>query len=140
MVHLINMTASFLRQRFPNTAGFDPRLVTKLVYCYRSLPSIMHLFSSMFYQNELRPVICPDTSDESAMLRELDGILPGAGGQRQANHAAFFVGVRGQNLQDTDSPSWYNAAEAKQVDEIQIIRENRNPLISTPPSRSSSSC
>ncbi|CAG2056736.1 unnamed protein product, partial [Timema podura] len=38
---------------FPNTNGFDPRLVTKLVMNYRSVPEILNLSDSMFYDSEL---------------------------------------------------------------------------------------
>lgn len=99
-------------QRFQQS--YDPRLVTKLLYCYRSLPSIMSLFSVMFYHNELRATISAETSAESQLLTKLDEILPGRG-QRTEAHGVFFIGVRGQNAQDDESPSWYNPAEAKSV-------------------------
>lgn len=38
---------------FPESEGYDPRLVTKLLYNYRSLKPILNLFSSMFYYGEL---------------------------------------------------------------------------------------
>lgn len=44
-------------QGFPNTGGFDPRLVTKLVYNYRSLPDIIALSSKLFYNSELKPTV-----------------------------------------------------------------------------------
>lgn len=42
---------------FPNTGGYDPRLVTRLVYNYRSLPEILELPSSLFYNSELKPTV-----------------------------------------------------------------------------------
>lgn len=40
-------------QGFPDTSGYDPRLVTKLLHNYRSLPPILKLTSSLFYNDEL---------------------------------------------------------------------------------------
>lgn len=44
-------------QGFPDTGGFDPRLVTKLIYNYRSLPDIITLSSKLFYNSELKPTV-----------------------------------------------------------------------------------
>lgn len=42
---------------FPDNCGYDPQLVTKLVYNYRSLTDILGLYSSLFYNNELIPTV-----------------------------------------------------------------------------------
>lgn len=44
-------------QGFPTTCGYDPRLITKLVYNYRSLPIILKLSSLMFYNDDLKPTV-----------------------------------------------------------------------------------
>lgn len=57
---------SRLLQQFPyqrDPEGFeefsyDPRLVTKLVMNYRSLPEILNLTNSLFYESELQPQVC----------------------------------------------------------------------------------
>lgn len=99
-------------QRFEN--GYDPRLVTKLVYNYRSLPSILKLFSDLFYDGDLRPQVNEVTSAESRLLLKLEDILP-KNDETPANHGVFFVGIRGINRQCFDSPSWFNSEEAKSV-------------------------
>lgn len=42
---------------FPETGGYDPKLVTKLVYNYRSLPDILAIPSKLFYNTELIPTV-----------------------------------------------------------------------------------
>lgn len=56
---------SRLLQQFPyqrDPEGFetcyDPRLVTKLIMNYRSLPEILDLPNSLFYEKELQPQVC----------------------------------------------------------------------------------
>lgn len=44
-------------ERHPETNGFDPRLVTKLVCNYRSLPEILQLYSGLFYESTLESMV-----------------------------------------------------------------------------------
>nr|XP_023014733.1 probable RNA helicase armi [Leptinotarsa decemlineata] len=98
---------------FPDTFGYDPRLVTKLLYNYRSLPDILSLYNSLFYENELISTIDDESSDEAKLVEKLRDMLP------QNNDGKLprmiFHGVDGENLQNNDSPSWYNPHEAAQV-------------------------
>lgn len=101
------------QERFPN-CGYNPRLITKLIYNYRSLPSILKTYNDLFYDSELRPMIDEESSDEYKMLDRIREVLPKTEGVHPTQ-AVFFVGIRGENRQDSDSPSWYNAAEAKSI-------------------------
>ncbi|CAH1169778.1 unnamed protein product [Phaedon cochleariae] len=98
---------------FPDTNGYDPRLVTKLLYNYRSLPDILNLYNLLFYNNELIPMIDDQTSDEAKIVEALGEILPKINGNKFPR--IIFHGVDGENYQTSDSPSWYNPDEAAQV-------------------------
>ncbi|XP_055846551.1 probable RNA helicase armi [Episyrphus balteatus] len=113
--------------RFPNT-GYDPRLVTKLVYNYRALPSILESYSSLFYDSELLPQLAEQGNKEFDILETVRDLLPPSE-IRSKTHAAFFHGIRGINKQDADSPSWYNPVEAKHIFlmTIQLYRLNIKP-------------
>ncbi|XP_008556332.1 probable RNA helicase armi [Microplitis demolitor] len=92
--------------------GYDPRLITKLVINYRSLPEILELPNSLFYDSELVSNVSSTDSPEAEILRSIADELPSRDGQPPA---VVFHGVNGENRQDSDSPSWYNPAEATQV-------------------------
>ncbi|KAH0548424.1 probable RNA helicase armi [Cotesia glomerata] len=92
--------------------GFDPRLITKLVINYRSLPEILELPNSLFYDSELVSIVSKTDSPEAEILKSIADDLPPRDGQPPA---VIFHGVNGENRQDSDSPSWYNPAEATQV-------------------------
>ncbi|KAI4497922.1 hypothetical protein M0802_007038 [Mischocyttarus mexicanus] len=104
----------FPYQRDPEgfETGYDPRLVTKLVMNYRSLPEILELPNSLFYDSELQPKISCKNSDEANLLQLLAEELPE---RAKSPPAVLFHGVKGENLKDNDSPSWYNLEEATQV-------------------------
>ena len=101
------------KQRYPGT-GFNHRLVTKLIYNYRSLPSILKTFNDIFYCSELLPCVDENNSPEVQLLNAVSVCLP-TYHKRAPAHGALFFGIRGENRQDKDSPSWYNAEEARQV-------------------------
>ncbi|XP_011690877.1 PREDICTED: putative helicase Mov10l1 [Wasmannia auropunctata] len=104
----------FPYQRDPEgfKTGYDPRLVTKLVMNYRSLPEILHLPNMMFYDSELKPQISSENSHEAKLLEKLRAELPNRDGSPPA---IIFHGVNGENYRDSESPSWYNPEEAAQV-------------------------
>lgn len=102
----------FIFQRFEK--GYDSRLITKLIYNYRSIPSVMKMYNDLFYDSELIPTISETDSTEAELLIKLNPILPNSQIINKS-HGLFFIGVRGKNQQCTDSPSWFNGAEAKSV-------------------------
>lgn len=102
------------KNRFPDTAGFNPRLVTKLRYNYRSLPSILDLYSELFYDSSLIACVPDENSPESAFLDKILDTLPVKSAQ-QPPYGFIFCGVNGVNKQSPDSPSWFNPAETKSV-------------------------
>ncbi|XP_067646024.1 probable RNA helicase armi [Eurosta solidaginis] len=116
LLERILLRTPYLRDtiRFPETSGFDPRLVTKLLYNYRSLPSILNVYSELFYDSELRPMVSEKDSREVEMLLKLDALLPPSD-KRPKTHGIFFYGTRSENKQESDSPSWFNPLEARNV-------------------------
>ncbi|CAH1998602.1 unnamed protein product [Acanthoscelides obtectus] len=98
---------------FPDTCGYDPRLATKLLYNYRALPSILNMYSSLFYDGQLIPTIDEEKSKEAMLLDSLRSILPKM--SSEGVPAVIFHGVNGENYQGVDSPSWYNPYEAAQI-------------------------
>ncbi|XP_017761861.1 PREDICTED: probable RNA helicase armi [Eufriesea mexicana] len=111
---LSRLLRQFPYQRDPNgfETCYDPRLVTKLVLNYRSLPEILELSSSLFYDSELKAQISATKSKEAKLLQTLATELPKRKG---APPAIIFHGVNGENCKDDDNPSWYNLEEATQV-------------------------
>ncbi|KAM8719655.1 hypothetical protein ACLKA7_005822 [Drosophila subpalustris] len=116
--------------RFPDNAGYNPLVLTKLLHNYRALPSIMGVYSKLFYDDELVPMVCPRDSREALLLADLQAIFgadPVVTVPR--THGTFFHGIMGDNLQEPDSPSWYNPIEARQVflTAIHLYRRNVRP-------------
>lgn len=45
------------REGFKSTGGYDPRLVTKLLYNYRCLPDSLEVYNQLFYNFDLKPTV-----------------------------------------------------------------------------------
>ncbi|XP_030386246.1 probable RNA helicase armi [Scaptodrosophila lebanonensis] len=116
-------------QRYPNTSGYNPILLTKLLYNYRSLPSIMSTYSKLFYDNELIPMVSPVDSREVRLLEVLQSVFKPNNRDLPRTHGTIFYGVLGENKQEPDSPSWFNYAEANEVfiTAIALYRFNVHP-------------
>lgn len=54
--------------RFPNSCGYNPMCLTKLLNNYRALPTIMCTYSRLFYDNELIPMVSEEDSREIRLL------------------------------------------------------------------------
>ncbi|EDO45106.1 predicted protein, partial [Nematostella vectensis] len=91
--------------RFVDHGCYDPLLVTKLVNNYRSHPSLLRLPSALFYHSELR--VCA----ERTMREQLSQweMLPTQG------TPLVFHGLKGEDMREGNSPSWFNPVEAVQV-------------------------
>ena len=91
--------------RFGDHGCYDPVLCTKLVRNYRSHQDILSVPSELFYDSELIP----------EARREIKDAMLGAEFLPNEKCPLIFHGVRGQNIQENDSPSWFNPAEALQA-------------------------
>ncbi|KAK7162511.1 hypothetical protein R3I93_006737 [Phoxinus phoxinus] len=103
--------------------GYNPLLVTKLVYNYRSHEALLELPSRLFYAGEL----C--VRSQRAVVDALChwNRLPTKG------FPFIFHGVRGTEMREGSNPSWFNPAEAVQVMMYccQLAKRLYNPIPAT---------
>ncbi|KAK2901476.1 hypothetical protein Q8A67_009591 [Cirrhinus molitorella] len=103
--------------------GYNPLLVTKLVYNYRSHEALLDLPSRLFYSGEL----C--VRSQRAVVDALChwNRLPTKG------FPFIFHGVRGTEMREGSNPSWFNPAEAVQVMMYccQLAKRLYNPIPAT---------
>lgn len=85
---------------------YDPRCITKLIESYRCHEHLISVNSQLFYDGEL---ICWPSRDEE-LLAKLEHEYP-----------VIFEGVRGQDMREINSCSWFNAAEVLKT--VQYLRE-----------------
>ncbi|XP_061629680.1 RNA helicase Mov10l1 isoform X2 [Phyllopteryx taeniolatus] len=85
--------------------GYNPKLVTKLIYNYRSHEALLTLPSKLFYHGELC-VKAPKAVVESLSQWKT---LPKKG------FPLLFHGIRGKEMREGNNPSWFNPVEAVQV-------------------------
>ncbi|XP_040894189.1 RNA helicase Mov10l1 [Toxotes jaculatrix] len=85
--------------------GYNPKLVTKLIYNYRSHEALLKLPSKLFYQGELYFKAPRAIVDSLCQWK----ILPKKG------FPLLFHGVRGTEMREGNNPSWFNPVEAVQV-------------------------
>nr|XP_057932481.1 RNA helicase Mov10l1 isoform X3 [Doryrhamphus excisus]XP_057932482.1 RNA helicase Mov10l1 isoform X3 [Doryrhamphus excisus] len=85
--------------------GYNPKLVTKLTYNYRSHEALLTMPSRLFYHGELcvkapRPVV-----DSLCQWKTLP----------KKGFPLLFHGIRGKEMREGNNPSWFNPVEAVQV-------------------------
>lgn len=105
--------------------AYDSRTVTKLLYNYRALPSVLSSYNQLFYDNELIPTISEVDSDEKRLLSKVQANIRellaaglyevDAARQVNENFGIFFCGVRGREEQIAESSSWCNRSETHSV-------------------------
>eukprot|EP01033_Poteriospumella_lacustris_P015728 gene15729-11255_t len=100
--------------QFVDTLGYNPSYIVKLVRCYRCHPEIIRTPNRRFYLNQLIPSARPDV---------ITGLLQ----WHRLPNAAFpliFHSCNGENLQEGNSPSWFNLQEIETV--MEYVRELRD--------------
>lgn len=100
-------------EQFPDTSGYNPTYITKLVNCYRCHPDILHIPNEKFYFGDLIPSASFDVSHN----------MIGSSILLQPNFPIIFHGVHGENLQESNSPSWFN------IIEIEIVKNYVDRLL-----------
>ncbi|KAM9352325.1 RNA helicase Mov10l1 [Symphorus nematophorus] len=85
--------------------GYNPKLVTKLIYNYRSHEALLTLPSKLFYQDELCYKAPRDVIDSLCQWKTLP----------KKGFPLLCHGVRGTEMREGNNPSWFNPVEAVQV-------------------------
>ncbi|XP_007546763.1 RNA helicase Mov10l1 [Poecilia formosa] len=85
--------------------GYNPKLVTKLIYNYRSHGALLMLPSKLFYLGELCFKAQREIVDSLCQWKNLP----------KKDFPLFFHGVRGTEMREGNNPSWFNPVEAVQV-------------------------
>ncbi|XP_029379365.1 RNA helicase Mov10l1 [Echeneis naucrates] len=85
--------------------GYNPKLVTKLIYNYRSHEALLTLPSKLFYQEELCFKAHRAIVDSLCQWKNLP----------KKGFPLLFHGVRGTEMREGNNPSWFNPGEAVQV-------------------------
>lgn len=118
----------YLKTYGPNHNDYDCRFLTQLRKNYRSLPSIMKMYNDLYYDGELEAIVKDESSNESLVLSCLDKIL---WNRDTANKkcGVYFYNVNGINARTSESPSWFNEAEAGKIGVFlsNLLNNNINP-------------
>ena len=85
--------------------GYNPRVMTMLLRCYRCHPDILKLPNELFYNNALVAAADPVVTHN---LQTWPGLVT-------QKFPLVFHGVEGENVKEGNSPSWFNVAEVELV-------------------------
>uniref|UniRef100_A0A8C9Y8D2 RNA helicase n=1 Tax=Sander lucioperca TaxID=283035 RepID=A0A8C9Y8D2_SANLU len=85
--------------------GYNPNLVTKLIYNYRSHEALLTLPSKLFYKSELCFKAPRAIVDSLCQWKTLP----------KKGFPLLFHGVRGTEMREGNNPSWFNPVEAVQA-------------------------
>ncbi|KAM9753147.1 RNA helicase Mov10l1 [Menidia menidia] len=85
--------------------GYNPKVVTKLIYNYRSHEALLTLPSKLFYQGELCFKAQKSIVESLCQWKNLP----------KKGFTLLFHGVRGKEMREGNNPSWFNPMEAVQV-------------------------
>lgn len=107
--------------------GYNPCLVTRLIINYRSIPKLLKLPSDMFYDGSLKCRLSEEDEELRDMIVRLHPLFDCSVDKKFPG--LVFHGIRGENVQAEDSPSWFNRHEASMVVMVlaQLYRKNFKP-------------
>ncbi|XP_077294325.1 putative RNA helicase armitage [Arctopsyche grandis] len=91
--------------------GYDPRLVTKLKYNYRSLPNIIQFSNKYFYDSGIVSTLHMNDKIKS----QINNLASVFDMDESKYPGIFFHGVRGNTYRGYEDPSWFNPEEASMV-------------------------
>uniref|UniRef100_A0A8C5D6Z8 RNA helicase n=2 Tax=Gouania willdenowi TaxID=441366 RepID=A0A8C5D6Z8_GOUWI len=94
-------TTLYSRQKW----GYNSKLVTKLIFNYRSHEALLSLPSKLFYHDELCFQASKDVTESLCNWKNLP----------KKGFPLLFHGVRGTEMREGNNPSWFNPVEAVQV-------------------------
>ena len=89
--------------RLKEHGGYDSKCITKLIETYRCCNELILVNNRLFYHSELIGKLQPD----KRLMEKLGISFP-----------IVFVGVEGEDKQESDSPSWFNCKEVTEVAKI----------------------
>lgn len=90
---------------------FAPKLISKLVHNYRSLPSILEFSNKQFYNSELIPMVDAETSREAKLLKHLGEMFTDI--ENPGTYGIHFFNVDARN--EKRKTSWFNINEVRLV-------------------------
>ena len=105
----------------PPLAGFDERIMTKLLRNFRSHAELLRLPNQLFYENELLACANPMLANSCLGWEKLPN----------PKVPMIFHGIEGKDERENSSPSWFNADEALLV--LDYVPQHVNSAIMVVP-------